>query len=173
MASKYAPLQRYLEQAAGSRLRLSFRDVEAILQFALPKSARTYAPWWANVGGSHVQAEAWMDAGWRTCNVDVPGERVSFERASTGAPDATEARPPSPVAAVAEIGAPFLPADLAIDLGRLSPGAARLLGEYLGETDADVTAAVSRALEDAALTRRRRLIERFAAASPFVAGDSA
>jgi hypothetical protein len=165
MATKYEPLQRRLRRTPGGRIRFSFKEIEAILGFVLPKSARTHAPWWANVGGSHVQAEAWMGAGWRACQVDVPGEKVTFERAE---------RPADKRAgfAMQETGARFLRDGIEIDRARLTVRAARILADYLDEAGADPNIALSRALEDADLTRRRRMIEWFRTNSPRVPGDS-
>ena len=51
---------------------LSFDRIEAIVGFALPKSARAYQAWWANqVGGGHVQANAWLDQGWHTAELSL------------------------------------------------------------------------------------------------------
>ena len=65
MASKYEPLRIWLASQTNDSVRLSFRQIETILGFPLPASARSLAQWWANVAGSHVQAAAWMEAGWR------------------------------------------------------------------------------------------------------------
>ena len=57
----------------------SFDRIEAILGFTLPKSARTYQAWWANqVGGGHVQANAWLDEGWRTEQLSLTRRQVTF-----------------------------------------------------------------------------------------------
>jgi hypothetical protein len=164
MASKYAPLQRQLERTPGQRLRLTFAEIEATLGFKLPRSAQVYPQWWANVGGSHVQAGAWMGAGWRTCEVDVPGGRVTFER---DAPAAEWATP-----GVEEPGKPFVRLPERVDLQRLTPRALLILADYIADANNDLEAALSCALEDADLTRRRRLVEWFRANSPRVPGDS-
>lgn len=79
---KYAPLFRHLEQLAQSEWRVSFSRLEAVLGFQLPNSARLYRPWWANETKSgHSQAMAWMLAGWRTRDVDLDGEVLTFYRA--------------------------------------------------------------------------------------------
>ncbi|HEY1426500.1 MAG TPA: hypothetical protein VGF50_07500, partial [Caulobacteraceae bacterium] len=66
----------------------------------------------------------------------------------------------------------FLSAEIKIDLSRLTDAASRVLADYLTEADGDPALALSRALDDAALTRRRRLIDWFRENSPKVAGDS-
>lgn len=75
--SKYDGLFRHLSQSGGI-VEASFDEVETILGVALPASARRYPAWWSNSGGTHVQAEAWMGAGYRTEDVDVVAGRVRF-----------------------------------------------------------------------------------------------
>jgi hypothetical protein len=84
---KYAPLheflmQRFLRQPAEKAWRTSFGEVEEILGFKLPKSARIHRPWWANqaIGGGHSHALAWEMAGWRTSQVDLIAETLAFIR---------------------------------------------------------------------------------------------
>lgn len=163
MASKYEPFRQWLDRQTQDRVQLSFQDIEAILGFQLPASARALAQWWANVAGSHVQASAWMGAGWRARQVDIRGEQVTFERKEA----------PTGAAGVQERGAAFLPSQLNVEVSRLTPSAGRWLADYLAEANDDLALALSRALEDAALTRRRRLIDWFRQNSPRVSGDSA
>ena len=134
MASKYEPLRRYLTGLASDRIRLSFDEIERILGFSLPNSARQYAPWWANTGGSHIQADAWMSSGWRTAQVDVPGERVIFDRVAREAiASRAHGAPAEPgmQAGVEDSSAPFAGDDLiVIDKATLRGGAIRMLEDY-------------------------------------------
>jgi hypothetical protein len=75
--SKYDALCHHLNRLQGP-VELSFKEVEEILQFPLPASARRYPAWWSNSGGTHVQAQAWMEAGYRTEDVDVALGKVRF-----------------------------------------------------------------------------------------------
>lgn len=85
---KYAPLhnvllQRFLLQPTEKEWRTTFRQLETILGFPLPKSARIHRPWWANhqgIGGGHSHALAWEMAGWRTAEVDLAAESLTFRR---------------------------------------------------------------------------------------------
>ena len=85
---KYAPLhdfllQRFLLQPGQKEWKTSFREIESILGFKLPKSARIHRPWWANnqgQGGGHSHALAWEIAGWRTAGVNLAGETLVFRR---------------------------------------------------------------------------------------------
>ena len=79
---KYAPLYRHLSTRAGSRWRTTFSEVEKILGFELPASARLYRPWWANQkkDAGHSHALAWQAAGWTTRKVDLEAEALVFAR---------------------------------------------------------------------------------------------
>jgi len=75
--SKYDPLLHHLTASRGP-VELTFDDVEGLLGSSLPASARRYPAWWSNSGGTHVQAHAWMAAGYRTEDVDITSGRVRF-----------------------------------------------------------------------------------------------
>ena len=80
---KYAPLYRHLSARSEAEWRASFDEVEAVLGFRLPDSARLYRPWWSNQGkgGGHSHALAWQAAGWRTSAIDLEAETLVFRRA--------------------------------------------------------------------------------------------
>lgn len=77
---KYAPLFGYLKEFKGEQCQMSFEELENILGFGLPNSARIHRPWWANQGrrGGHSHSLAWEMAGWRTSQVDMEGEKLVF-----------------------------------------------------------------------------------------------
>ena len=78
--SKYEPLPQFLASAPGSVKRLSFTEIEGILGFKLPKSAYEHEAWWSNNGTGHSHARAWLNAGWRTQEIDLSGRKVTFHR---------------------------------------------------------------------------------------------
>src|ERR1700747_89941 len=81
---KYAPLYLHLREltAETNEWSTTFGDIEKLLKFKLPDSARIHRPWWANQGerGGHSHALAWEMAGWKTSQVDMAKERVVFVR---------------------------------------------------------------------------------------------
>lgn len=79
--SRYAPLAVWLQNQESNRIFLSFEEIEAIIQDALPTSARKHRNWWANDTVSHSQSQQWIEAGWRVSNVNISEERVIFSRA--------------------------------------------------------------------------------------------
>jgi hypothetical protein len=170
MTPKYDPLRMWLSQATDERIRLSFQEIEAVLGFPLPASARRLAQWWANAAGSHVQAVAWMSAGWRACEVDVAGEQVSFERTvwRREAPRTSQDR-----VGVAEPGAAFVADDvIVIDRAALRGGALRLLEEHRETHGGSLGEAAAAVLNEIVMERRRQLLDWFRTHSPRVPGDS-
>lgn len=78
---KYGPLFRHLVALDVQHWRATFREIESVLGFALPNSARVHRPWWANqANGGHSHALAWHAAGWRTTAVNLAAETLVFER---------------------------------------------------------------------------------------------
>lgn len=74
--SKYLKLTLYLAELDAGIWEASFEEVEDVLGFDLPSSARQYPAWWANQG--RAQSSAWQSAGWHTTAVDVDREKVTF-----------------------------------------------------------------------------------------------
>jgi len=75
---KYELLRRHLQATRKPRLEITFSQIERILGSRLPASARRHPAWWSNNEGSHVQALAWREPGYRTEHVDLADERVTF-----------------------------------------------------------------------------------------------
>lgn len=165
--SKYEPLKRYLSDRGGSEAAMSFRDVEAILGFELPRSARSYPAWWSNNVGTHVNAAAWRQAGWKTSGVDLGAERVIFVRDAGGG--------------VRDVAPPFIHrrANLAKAEGgiilrpeNLSRTAMRMIDDWADESGLDRAGAVAALLDRAAMARRRDLLETLSVARMPTGHDS-
>ena len=64
--SKYAPLTDYLQKTGKDQVTLGFRQLEEILGFSLPKSAKKHRPWWGNQKEpqSSPQSRSWQQAGY-------------------------------------------------------------------------------------------------------------
>lgn len=82
LRGKYQRLYRYLGSLQVNEWRTSFSEIEAVVGFRLPPSARMHRPWWGNQrrGNSHSQALAWSVAGWETVEVDMDAETLVFRR---------------------------------------------------------------------------------------------
>ena len=79
---KYRRLYHHLRELTGDKWETTFSDIEKILGFKLPNSARVHRPWWSNQGekGGHSHALSWETAGWKTSGVNMPCERLVFVR---------------------------------------------------------------------------------------------
>ena len=78
--SKYDALADYLRACGEDWVTLKLEDLHEIVG-KLPPSAYRHPAWWANESkGSHVQARAWMSAGWRVDQLDLGDGWVRFRR---------------------------------------------------------------------------------------------
>lgn len=94
--SKYVKLAEHLASLNATQWRASFKEIEGILGFSLPLSARKYQAWWANEnGGTHTQSQGWLGANWRTSDLDLSDEKVTFSNKKPANPpsDAREISP--------------------------------------------------------------------------------
>jgi hypothetical protein len=80
--SKYAPLIDKLQQTNQDhdQVKLTFDDVNDVLNGGLPPSARIHRAWWANDSIGHVQSQLWLAAGWKTTYINITEETVVFSR---------------------------------------------------------------------------------------------
>ena len=79
---KYRRLYEFLSGLKSPEWRTSFDEVETVLGFQMPPSARLHRPWWGNQksGNGHSHALAWSMAGWETAEVDMEAETLLFRR---------------------------------------------------------------------------------------------
>ena len=77
--SKYDPLYDHQANNPETVIALSFSEIERILGFALPASARRHQAWWANEReGPHSHARSWLEASYGTQGVDLNAQTVRF-----------------------------------------------------------------------------------------------
>ena len=76
---KYIDLSIYLQNSGSRKIKLTFTQIEKILGFSLPASARKHIQWWANTT-SHSQAYSWLNMGYQTHQIiqTIPKEQVIF-----------------------------------------------------------------------------------------------
>jgi hypothetical protein len=92
--SKYDPLRTFLASCSQSEVPVNFRKIEAIIGSRLPASAFKHRAWWSNNGDNHVNAHAWLAAGYETDDVDMSAQTLIFRRG--GRRDAPPPRPALP-----------------------------------------------------------------------------
>ena len=115
MRSKYSGLGDYLKRQRGDRVPMTFSEIEKVAGVKLPPSARKHRPWWSNNAKNSVMTKVWLDAGFESEEVDMPGRKLVFRRV----------RKPNEVAGAAQSGKekPFHPAyGMMHGLIRVMPG---------------------------------------------------
>jgi hypothetical protein len=84
VVGKYVSLTKHLRSLPTSEanLTLSFRELESILAFSIPPSARKHRPWWGNQRhkSGRPQAQGWMEAGFVVDAVNIKAGTVRFVR---------------------------------------------------------------------------------------------
>jgi len=91
MGQPYTALYDYLDGRFADVVVMSFRDIEDLLGFPLPVSARRDARWWANDDlANAAHANAWLLAK-RTATPNIPAASVVFERGYRSDRDARRA----------------------------------------------------------------------------------
>jgi hypothetical protein len=79
--SKYEPLTHFLSSSKRTVVELTFREIERIIDARLPASAVKHRAFWSNNGAGHAHAQAWLEAGYESENVDIDKGRIVFRRA--------------------------------------------------------------------------------------------
>lgn len=75
--TKYEPIGKYLKNSKKKSETLTYKKIEDILGFKLPKSYHDHRAPWANV--DRAPASAWLDAGWEVRGVKL-GKSVTFKK---------------------------------------------------------------------------------------------
>ena len=87
--SRYEALGEFLRQQSNDRVPMTFDDVERIIGEKLPRSASDHREWWAN-DSTHVNAQVWLTAGFKSEQVDMSGRKLVFARVKQPASTADE-----------------------------------------------------------------------------------
>jgi len=92
MASKYDALANYLRRQDSDRIKMSFRQIEDLIEGGLPPAAWKHRAWWSNNLSNASARNGWRAAGWKTSKVDMQNQTLVFIRDRGNEP----ARPASP-----------------------------------------------------------------------------
>lgn len=77
---KYEPLGNFLRGQPTTEVRVSFAQIERIIGGKLPPSAHEHRAWWSNNPNNSAMTKAWIDAGFRSEQVDMEGRTLVFRR---------------------------------------------------------------------------------------------
>lgn len=73
-----------------SQIDLSFEQVEEVLGFALPRTARTDRVWWGNAR-DYAPSSIWLSSGWKVVKADLTRGSVTFARIGEAVESARQA----------------------------------------------------------------------------------
>jgi hypothetical protein len=83
-ARRYQPLTAHLRSQRSEQVRMTFADIERVIGEKLPASASNYRAWWSNNPSNNEMTRAWLEAGFRSEQVDISGRKVVFRRLPPG-----------------------------------------------------------------------------------------
>ena len=78
--TKYESLGGFLEKQSTGEVPMSFAEIERVIGAELPSSAHKHRPWWSNNASNSAMTKVWLDAGFRTAQVDMAGKKLVFKR---------------------------------------------------------------------------------------------
>lgn len=93
---KYAPLGQFLRGQKLDEIRMTFAEIERVIGTPLPANAPKYPAWWSNNPSNNPMTKVWLDAGFRTEQVDIGGRKLVFRRRDKGAAEKTTVAPAQP-----------------------------------------------------------------------------
>jgi hypothetical protein len=93
---KYEPLSEFLRKQSSNQVRVSFAQIERIIGAKLPPKAQQHRAWWSNNPTNNVMTKAWLEAGYKSTEVDLSGRTLVFQKieptAASPKDDATAGR---------------------------------------------------------------------------------
>lgn len=78
---KYEPLAVFLKKQRMAEIRMTFDQIEDLIGGKLPASASEHRAWWSNNPSNSVITRAWLEAGYRTEDVDMASRKLVFRKA--------------------------------------------------------------------------------------------
>jgi len=78
--NKYYALYHHLRQCGDNQIRLTFAEIEQMVNDRLPASAYTQRAWWSNRRTGSTQADAWVKAGYHVTQLDLTTGQVTFQK---------------------------------------------------------------------------------------------
>src|SRR5215468_7761904 len=77
---KYSRLGDFLKAQRAKEVPLSFAEIERIIGGKLPPNSPQYPAWWSNNPSNNVMTKVWLEAGFKTEQVDIEGRKLVFRR---------------------------------------------------------------------------------------------
>jgi hypothetical protein len=91
---KYTRLGEFLRSQRSKEVPMTFAEIERVIGEKLPPSSPQYPAWWSNNPSNNVMTKVWLNAGFRTEQVDVKSRKIVFRRVEDN-PAGTSSLPPA------------------------------------------------------------------------------
>jgi hypothetical protein len=88
---KYEPLSEFLRKQSNDEVRISFAQIERIIGAKLPPKAQLHRAWWSNNPTNNVMTKAWLDAGFKSSDVDLNRRTLVFQKIKAATPPKDDA----------------------------------------------------------------------------------
>jgi hypothetical protein len=89
---KYTRLGEFLRSQRSKVVPMTFAEIERVIGGKLPPNSPHYPAWWSNNPSNNVMTKVWLDAGFRTEQVDVKSRKIVFRRVE----EKPAGKPPAP-----------------------------------------------------------------------------
>ena len=93
--SRYETLTAYLSKVEQKSIRMTFEEIERILGTELPPSAFKHPTWWSNNPTNNPRTYAWLNAGYKTMNVNIKERKLVFRKSARNRLFETEGEKPT------------------------------------------------------------------------------
>jgi hypothetical protein len=80
IVSKYDSLGKFLREQLSEEVPMTFAEIERVTGVKLPPKAQLHRAWWSNNPSNNVMTKVWLEAGFRSEQVDMTGKKLVFKR---------------------------------------------------------------------------------------------
>ena len=77
---KYTRLGEFLRSQRSQEIPMTLVEIEKVIGSKLPPNSPHYPAWWSNNPSNNVMTKVWLNAGFRTEQVDVKSGKIVFRR---------------------------------------------------------------------------------------------
>ncbi len=78
--SKYEALGQFLKSQGNQLVPMTFGQIEQVIGATLPPSAHKHRPWWSNNSKNSVLTRVWLEAGFKSEQVNMESQKLVFRR---------------------------------------------------------------------------------------------
>ncbi len=86
---KYEPLGLFLRGQHAPEIPMTFHEIEKVTGVKLPSKSQHHRAWWSNNASNNVMTKVWLDAGYKSTQVDVSAGKLVFRRVIDTPPEAS------------------------------------------------------------------------------------